>query len=178
MSGFGGRALRSQWFIVIVIAVLCVAGLRGQTEGTRKTPVPVYVFRVEIGCNDLGFFRSVGGLSVETDVVEYQDGNERIVRKRPGLTRYSNIILKRGFTGDTALYDWYMVTTKQDPPRVNGSIAMLDQTGTELATWHFRNAYPTKWEGPDFDASKNEVAIESIEIAHEGFSMSTDKDCR
>jgi len=172
MSAFGVRAWRGKWFAVIVMSILGVAAVRGQ-GGVRKDAIHAFSFRVEIEGVDVGFFRSVSGLSIETEVVEFREGGSDVIRKLPGVTKYPNIVLKRGFTGNTALYDWYKSITNQNPVRVNGTIVMFDAGGTQLATWHFFNGWPAKWEGPDFDATKNELAIETIEIAHEGLTLTT-----
>jgi phage tail-like protein len=82
-------------------------------------------------------------------------------------------VLKRGFTGDTTLYDWYSSFTREIPARVNGSIIMLGPDLTEVARWEFHNGFPVKVEGPILDASSNEVLIETIEIAHEGLTLVT-----
>ena len=79
-------------------------------------------------------------------------------------------MLKQGFTGDTALYEWFN-SFRGKPARVDGTIIMLGADLSEVARWEFHNGFPVKWEGPDFDASSNDVPIEAIEIAHEGLTL-------
>jgi len=106
-------------------------------------------------------------------VIEFREGGSDVTHKLIGPLKWKNIVLKQGFTGSTRLYDWYRSFTPQSPMRVNGSIVMLDAAGLELARWQFVRGFPVKWEGPDFDASGNDIPIETIEIAHEGLTMIT-----
>lgn len=77
--------------------------------------------------------------------------------------------------GDRSLYDWFATTQKPNPMTVDGVLALADSHGTRVATWKFINGFPVKWEGPDFDGEKNELAIETIEIAHEELTREDDK---
>ena len=112
-------------------------------------------------------------MNTETSVIEYREGNERrsSVRKLPGLTKYSNLTLKRGITRDRSLWDWRKTVIDGTARRVNGSIILLDESRQEVARWNFREGWPCKWEGPMLNAKSNEVAIETLEIAHEGFDL-------
>ena len=159
---------RAGGLLAVALALVTVAVVNGQKE--RRDPLPAFYFEVEIA-GQTGFFRSVSGLSVETEVIDFREaGVNDVVHKRPGRTTYANIRLSRAFNGDRSLYDLYATTKKPEPDRFVGRIVMFDRHGTLLAAWQFNNAFPVKWEGPDFDASKNEVAIETIEIAHEGLT--------
>ena len=84
------------------------------------------------------------------------------------MTKYNNITLKWGLTDSTELYDWYRQVVKGNVQRKNGSVICLDMQGQEAARWNFFNAWPTKWDGADFTSKGNDVAIETLEIAHEG----------
>ena len=159
---------------IVAIAVVAVIVVNAQ-KAQRQDSLPAFLFSVEIGGLNTGFFRSVGGLKVETEVIEFREGGEAgAIRKMPGLTKYANIRLTRGFTGDRTLYDWFTNLQKPNPTKVDGRIVMLDHRGKPVVAWKFKNGFPVKWEGPDFDASSNEVAIESIEIAHEGLVIDDD----
>ena len=164
MADSGSRGWMRKWLAVVVFVLVAASGARAQT---RTDPIPGCLFRVEIN-GTTGFFRSVSGLGVETEVIEYREGglNEQI-HKRPGARKWPNLVLKRGFTGDMSLYDWFM-----SGARVSGKITMLDARMVEIVTFQFKNGFPAKWTGPELDASKNEVAIETLEIAHDGLSMS------
>jgi phage tail-like protein len=160
--------------LMVAIAVVAVVAVNGQSD-QRKAPFGAYYFEVEIGGVQYSF-RSASGLKIETEVIEFQEGNGDIIRKLAGPTRYSNIRLSRAFTGERSLYEWYVKTQKPQPIKVDGRITMFDRHGAPVATWNFVNSFPTKWEGPDLDASASEVAIETIEIAHEGLTLDDDDD--
>jgi len=161
--------------LTVAIAVVAVVVVNGQKD-QRKEPFPAYYFEVEIVGQPTAHFRSVSGLKIETEVVDYQEGGATGgIRKLAGDTRFANLRLSRAFTGDRTLFDWYASIQKPQPVKVDGRITMFDRQGTRVALWEFTNGFPVKWEGPEFDASKNEVAIETIEIAHEGLTMSEDE---
>ena len=107
-----------------------------------------------------------------TDPIEYRDGNETpTVRKLAGLTTYGNLTLQWGTTPEsTEPFEWRTLVEqgKVDEARRSIAVVLLDEEGNSAARWEFRNAWPTQYDAPDLDASGNEVAIESIEIAHEG----------
>lgn len=163
--------------LTVAIAVVAVVVVNAQ-KGQRKDPLTTFRFAVEINGENIGFFKSVSGLKMETEVIEYQEGGDNTggIRKLAGPTRFANIRLTRTFTGDRYLYDWFRRSRTPNPPRVTGRIIMFDNQLNEVAVFQFVNGFPAKWEGPDFDASKNEVAIESLEIAHEGLVLLPDDD--
>ena len=161
--------------LTVAIAAVAVVVVNAQTV-QRKDPLPAFYFEVEIAGQKTAFFKSVSGLSIETEVIEYQEGGSSgTIRKLAGNTRYANIRLTRTFTGDRLLYDWFATTQKPQPVKVDGRITMFDRHGTKVAAWKFINGFPVKWEGPGLDASKNEPSTESIEIAHEGLTFSDDE---
>ena len=135
----------------------------------RQDPYRNFNFLVEIDGVTQAGFSDVSGLGASTDPIEYREGGENTtVRKLPGLTKYTNITLKWGLTDSTELYDWFRQVVRGELRRKNGSIIVLDAQGQETLRWNFLNGWPTKWDGPAFSAKGNEVAIETLEIAHEG----------
>jgi phage tail-like protein len=109
---------------------------------------------------------------VEIEVIEYRNGSEDItVRKLPGLRKFTNITLKRGVIGDLTFWNWLVSAMNGQVQRANGSIILLDENRNEVMRWIFRRGWPCKWTGPVFNAKGNEIAIESIEICHEGLSI-------
>lgn len=138
----------------------------------RHDPYKAFNFRVEIEGIARAAFSEVGGLESETAVIEYRVGGEpRTVRKLPGLTKYANIVLRRGITQDPELWNWRQSVVRGNVDRRNGSIFLLDDDGTEVVRWNFFQGWIAKWEGPALNAKANEVAIETIEIAHEGLEL-------
>jgi phage tail-like protein len=173
MRASTNNAWRRAWLAALMVAMLGANTVQTQSDLRKDLLLRRFSFRVEIEGLDVGFFKSVSGLSIETEVIEFREGGSDVIRKLPGVRKYPNLVLKRGFTGDTALYEWFNSFTKGNPARVDGSIVMLGPNLAQLARWDFHNGFPVKWEGPDFDASSNEVPIETIEIAHEGLTLAT-----
>ena len=134
----------------------------------RNDPYKAFNFLVEIDGVARAAFSEVTGLESETAVIEYRAGGEHVVRKLPGLTKFGNIVLRRGVTQDAELWDWRKSVVDGNLDRRNGSIALLDDQRNEVVRWNFRDGWICRWEGPAFNAKANEVAIETIEIAHEG----------
>lgn len=140
--------------------------------GDRDDPYSSFNFQVVIDDVTVAGFSECGGLTAETDVIEYRNGDEPItVRKLPGLRKYTNITLKRGFTKDAALWDWRKTVIDGQTQRHSGSIVLLDESRQPALTWNFREGWPSKWEGPAMNAKNNEVAIESMEIAVEHIEL-------
>jgi phage tail-like protein len=136
---------------------------------SRHDPYKVFKFRVEIDGLTSSAFSEVSGLDSETVVIEYRTGSEgNSVRKLAGLTKYPNIVLKRGITQDVELWNWRKSVIDGNVDRRNGSIVLLDDSGQEQVRWNFSNGWPCKLQGPQLNAHGNDVAIETLEISHEG----------
>lgn len=117
-------------------------------------------------------FTEVTGLQIETEIFEYAEGgNNRFIHRVPGRTKISNVTLKRGIVGSNELFKWYIKTIQGTADRRNLSVIMYSAAGEELMRWDFVRAYPVKWVGPQFNASGNATAIETLEIAHEGLTL-------
>jgi len=140
----------------------------------RKDPLPVFCFYVSIpklmDDNDKAFFKSVSGLRYETEVIPVRAGGVNDTTfNLVGATKWSPLVLKQGFVSGSALLDWREKwISGASMTRVNGTIIQLDTAMKTMAQWDFFNGWPSKWEMAEFDASKNELAIESIEICHDG----------
>jgi len=146
----------------------------------RPDPYPRFNFLVTFdgisddGSSLQGSFAEVSGLKVEIDVIEYRTGSEPLAtRKLPGLPRYSNLVFKRGVIGDATLWNWIAAGLKGQVSRADGSIVLLDETREEVMRWNFRRAWPCKFEGPTLNATASEVAIETLELCHEGIELDT-----
>jgi phage tail-like protein len=140
----------------------------------RRTedPYGAFNFMVEIDGIATAGFQEVVGLDNETAVIEYRVGDERGgTRKLPGLTTYSNLVLKRGWTTSTGLWEWRQQVIDGQIDRRNLSVILLDESRQEVTRWNVFNAWPCAWRGPLFHASKNAVAIEALELSHEGFEL-------
>jgi phage tail-like protein len=146
-------------------------------QGGRIHPLPVFCFRVTIEVGNLGsgtaMFKSVGGLKYETEVVDVKVGGRNdTTLKLPGATKWSNLVFKRGFTADPDFIAWRESWLRgKKPARAAGRIIQLDNALKGVCAWSFEQGWPCKWEVSEFDASKNELAIETLEIAHEGLTF-------
>jgi phage tail-like protein len=137
--------------------------------GQRVDPYRNFNFLVELDGITQAGFSDCSGFGASTDPIEYREGGEnKTPRKLPGLTKFTNITLKWGLTDSRELYDWYRDVVNGKIQRKNGSIIVLDLEGNEKVRWNFLNAWPTKWDGPDFTAKGNDIAIDMLELAVEG----------
>lgn len=140
--------------------------------GDRNDPYSVFNFLVEIEGVAVAAFSECSGLSTETNVIEYRNGDEDItVRKLPGLKTFTNISLKRGYTDSKELWDWRKTVMDGKTERRSGSIVLLNESREPALRWNFREGWPSKLEGPTLNATSNEVAIETLEIACEDIQM-------
>jgi phage tail-like protein len=139
----------------------------------RRDPFRSFNFQLEIDGIPLGAFSEASGLTAEGDSVDYREGTDRQnnVRKLVGLRKYTNITLKRGYTTDTSLWQWYTSAVNGTPDRRNVTIVLMNESRQPVLRWHAENAWVNKIEGPSFKATGNEVAMESVEIVHEGLSI-------
>lgn len=138
--------------------------------GNNNTdPFGTFAFEISINGIATGFFQEVSGLSAQIEIVEVQEGGRNeTTRKLVGQGKFPNLVLKRGFCQGTLL-DALMKfhSAKQ---RLSGDIIMCSNAGKEVARWHFVNGIPVKWDGPQLNVGQNAIAIESLEIAHEGLT--------
>lgn len=136
-------------------------------------PLPVFHFQVEWGGTKIGF-SEVSGLNIETQVIEYRDGTNPgySAIKMPGIPKYGNITLKRGILpDDNEFYDWLNTTQLNKVERRDMIISLMNEDHEPVMSWKVQSAFPVKIEGPGLKSTGNEVAIESIEVAHEGLTI-------
>ena len=127
-----------------------------------------FTFQLDLDGVTRAGFSEVGGLTSDGDVVDYRAG------QLPGLSGYNRLVLRRGVTADRSLWDWRRAVLAGLTRRADGTITQLDAARRPLVRWTFHAGWPTKWEGPDFDAQQGgEVTIETLEIAHEGLKRCT-----
>jgi phage tail-like protein len=136
----------------------------------RTDPYAQFNFIVQIDGQEVGGFTEVGGLAAESDVIEYREGSDlATMRKLPGLRKYSNITLKRGYTTNDILWRWRKtVEDGKTERKSNVAIILLNEERKSALRWIVRSAWVVKYEGPALNSTTNEAAIESLEIAHEG----------
>lgn len=139
--------------------------------GERRDPYRKFRFRVEIEGIQQAGFSEASGFDASLDVVEYREGTDIITpRKLPGLAKYGNISLKWGVTDSMDMYKWIEDCISGTVERKTLTIIAVDEEGGDVATWQVIEAWPTKYTAPDFNATASEVAIEVLELAHEGMT--------
>ena len=139
-----------------------------QTSNAQLWPLPKFYFEVRWDGNVMSF-KEVSGLDVESQPIEYRAGDSPIhsANKMPGLKKYGNITMKKGtFAKDNQFWDWFNQIQLNTIKRITMNISLLDETGSPTMVWTVTNAFPTKITGTDLNADGNEVAVETIEIAH------------
>jgi phage tail-like protein len=140
-----------------------------------EVPRPTSYFRLQVGGREAaGQFREISGLDAENEIIEHKEvdktGRTR-TKKVPGILKWSNIELKRGVDIDKGLWEWrYQVETEgPDKVRTDCTLELLDYDNTPIATYTILQAWPSKYTGAAMNAGSNEVAVEAITLAHEGF---------
>jgi phage tail-like protein len=132
-----------------------------------QNPFAQFNFLIQIeGVTQAGF-TEVSGLTTDQQVIEYREGTDPPrMRKFPGITQYSNLVLRTGLTTQELL-QWRMTTIRGETVRRNGSIVLQNERQDEVMRWNFFEGWVCKWEGPSLNSTTNEVATESIEICYE-----------
>jgi phage tail-like protein len=137
-------------------------------------PIPVFHYKVSWNNQDIGF-SEVSGLTQELQAIEYRDGlmaGTTLPLKRPGLKKANNISLKRGIVEkNNDLFNWFNNNGATNVDRRDLLISLLNDEGNPVMVWEIKQTWPVKCEGPSLKATGNEIAIESIELVHEGISV-------
>jgi phage tail-like protein len=144
----------------------------------REDPYGGYNFLITVtGVSDdgtavKGSFSEISGLETELSPIEYRNGSEDItVRKIAGLKKFTNITGKRGITADLDFWNWILAGLSGKIKRADGSVVLLDENRQEVLRWNFRRGWACKYTGPGLNAANNEIAMETLEICHEGLSI-------
>jgi phage tail-like protein len=117
-------------------------------------------------------FSECSGLEMTLQLDDYEEGgNNGLVRKFPKRIHWTNIRLKRGAAGSTDLWDWHYSYVIGDGKRRDGTITLQNELHQPIRTWTFRRGLPVKWAGPSMNAAQSQIAIEELEIAHEGLEV-------
>ena len=136
-------------------------------------PLPAFHYQVEWGGEKMSF-SEVSGLSMEIQMIEYRDGDSKQYEalKMPGIPKYGNLTMKKGILpADNKFFDWVNTTALNTVERKDIIISLLNEAHEPVMTWKAINAFPVKVEGPGLKSTGNEVAIESIEVAHEKLTI-------
>ena len=143
--------------------------------GKRDDPYQQFNFLVEIDGVARAGFSECSGLATDTDPIDYREGADIVlnVRKLSGLRKYTNVVLKRGYTQDQDLWNWRKKIINGNTERRQADIILLDEERKEVLRWRIREAWISKWDSGPFNAKTNDVAIETIEMVHEGLELVT-----
>lgn len=145
----------------------------GSAQSQTVWPMPKFHFQVKWDSNEVAF-QEVSGLDVENQPIEYRAGNNPVFStvKMPGLMKQGNITMKKGvFVKDNAFWDWFSQIKMNTIKRIPLTISLLDESAAPTMVWKVTNAFPVKISGTDLKSEGNEVAVETIEIAHEGITI-------
>jgi phage tail-like protein len=138
----------------------------------RHDPLRNFRFRLEIDGIDQAGFSEVAIGDSSTDVIDYREGNEpKHLRKLSGLAKFAAVTLKWGITESTALADWRQLVVDDGPldaARRTVVIRLEDEAGTDKAAFEIVNAWPSKYDPSDLNGTGNAVAVDSLELVHEG----------
>lgn len=136
---------------------------------------PLLAFRFEVRFDGLaGGFAECSGLTLETEVADYAEGGRNdVLHKFATRTRQSPLVLRKGIV-DRALWDWFYEVAQGRARRRSGSVVIRDEAGRAAAAqWYVWRAFPTKWTGPDLNATQSAVAVETLELTHDGLERRT-----
>ncbi len=145
----------------------------GSVQSTSVWPLPKFYFSVKWGDQAMSF-QEVSGLDTEAQIIEYRHGDNPVFStiKMPGIVKTGNVTMKKGvFLNDNKFWVWYNQIKMNTIKRLAITISLLDETGKPTMVWTLKNAWPTKITGTDLKSDGNEVAVETIEIAHEGLTI-------
>ena len=143
-------------------------------SGDRDDPIPAFRFTVTLDDLPVAGFSECSGLQLETEIQEYAEGGmNTVMRKFPGRVKQTNITLKRGIV-DRKIWDWFYDLSQGKVTLRNGTIEVRDPSGKDIKMkWSFDRAFPAKWVGPELNAVQNNVAVETLELCHEGLKRLT-----
>jgi phage tail-like protein len=147
----------------------------GSKQSTTVWPLPKFYFLVKWDSQVMSF-QEVSGLDVQSEEIKYRHGDspDFSVIKMPGMKKVGNVTMKKGtFKADNKFWDWFNQIKLNTIKRLPVTISLLDETGQAAMVWTLINAWPTKITATDLKAEGNEVAIETIEIVHEGLTIAT-----
>jgi phage tail-like protein len=147
--------------------------MAGEAQSPNVWPLPKFYFKVMWDGTEM-VFQEVSGLDVESQIIEYRSGNSPVFStvKMPGIKKYGNVTMKKGiFVKDNKFWDWFNEIKMNVIKRKSVVISLLDEGGKATMVWTLANAWPTKITGTDLKSDGNEVAVETIEIAHEGLTI-------
>ena len=138
----------------------------------RPDPMTAFRFHVEIDQLIKAHFSDVSGLTAEIQLHEQKEGGRNdFIHQLPANGKFNNLVLKRGLANSDDLWVWFFNTTQGKVVRKSGRVLLYDAAGKLKCYWNFTNAFPVKWEGPEFNAAANQLAVEKLELVHQGLEF-------
>lgn len=147
----------------------------GSAQSTSVWPLPKFHFEVQWD-HTVMRFQEVSGLDAEAQPIEYRHGGSANFSaiKMPGLRKFGDVTMKKGvFKGDSKFWDWLNDIKMNTVQRKTVTIRLLDEAGSPVMVWTLLNAFPSKVSSTDLKAEGNEVAVESIVLAHEALTVAS-----
>lgn len=147
-----------------------------KAEREIREPMPAFRFEVEIQGVPAGWFTDCTGLTVERQVKKYEEGGvNAYVHQLPDRIKHTNVVLKRGLA-DPLLWAWFegpfgLSMFQGSVMHANVTILLYGTNQHPSRLWHLYRAFPVKWSGPELRTDGNQVAVETIEIAHHGITL-------
>ena len=141
--------------------------------GKRDDPYQQFNFLIEIDGIPRAGFMECSGLTTDNDAIDYREGADKAmnVRKLPGLRKYTNVVLKRGYTQDKSLWEWRKAIINGKVQRRSADVILLDEDRNEVLRWRIHEAWISKWDSGAFNAKTNDVVVETAELVHEGLEL-------
>jgi phage tail-like protein len=141
------------------------------TRRAELDHVGAYNFTVEISGVDAGYFKSVSGLSAELEVLEFQDGDDLFLRKRPGRAHFGDVTLTKGYIVTRDLQDWWRAARDGQYDRRDVSIILNDNAGNEIRRWNLYGCWPRRWETNTLSGNRDVLLEESITLVVEDLQI-------
>jgi len=159
---------------LLIVAACVVPAFAGNEEYDAEKYLASYHFELSIDGIDEGIFNEVEGLNGTVQVIEYQNGDDPLTRKRPGRVTYGNVTLTRPYTPASDLHDRIAAMLKPDGEykRSEVEIELVDAKGSSVKKWYCYECFPARWELTTLDAKGDDVLYEQIEIVVEYFEES------
>ncbi len=143
-------------------------------EDQLLDPHGAHYFALEIEGTEIAHFAECSGLKSTSTVFEIEEGGVNgYTHKRPGQSKWENLVLKYASSASTEMLTFRDQVNLDDFAKISGAVIMYDNYGTEVRRFTFKRAWAVAWEGPSLNAGSSELAIETLELAHEGIEVTT-----
>lgn len=158
-------------FVILLVILIIIIVIAGGYFMQRRDPLRNCRFRVEIDGIEQAGMCEVSGIEAAIETIEYREGTDILgTRIINGMPKFGKLVIKWGITNSMEIYNWFKSGLNGDIQYKQVSIIALDMEGNDKARWELINAWPSKYQAPDFNAKGNDVAVETLEISYEGIN--------